>query len=323
MKEREEVKAMKKILVLESFNHIQKETLEKENPDFTFVYKEDQEWENHLDEYEAIIGLVPQDLKPQLKSLQNLKLLQLSSAGFEGWPELVNCSLCNASGTFGLSISEHLIATIIMMYRKLPQVLENQKNHIWKHDMGMFESIYGKNILVLGVGDLGGTFAKKATALGASVIGLARTPRNLSGFSKVDVLSKLDEYLPWADIVLSALPSNEDTIYLFDTERFKKMKSSALFVNVGRGSLVKTAVLEEVAKEKIIGGMILDVFEKEPLPESSSLWDEEKVIVTPHISGDYSLPKSKDLFLEIVLDNLKALKEKKPFRNLVNGIQNK
>lgn len=313
---------MEKILVLESFTPEQKEKLERENPDFAFVYRTKGDPIENLDEYTAIIGTVPEKVKPELKNLKKLKLLQLSSAGFEGWPQLVDCSLCNASGTFGLTISEYLIASILLLYRKIPQVLEDQKKHLWKRDLGTFDSIYGSNILVLGVGDLGGTFARKASALGADVIGLARSAREVDGFKKVDELSKLDEYLPWADIVVCALPSNEQTIHLFNKERFGLMKNKALFVNVGRGSLVETSVLEEVAKEKMIGGMILDVFEKEPLDADSSLWDAENVIVTPHISGDYSLPKSKDLFLDIVLKNLKALKEHKPFINLVNGIQN-
>lgn len=313
---------MEKVLVLESFTKEQKEKLEREKPDFTFIYQETDPVRENLDEFTAIIGMVPEELKPQLKSLKNLKLLQLSNAGFEGWPELVNCSLCNASGTFGLSISEYLIASIIMLYRNFPQVLENQKKHIWNPDMGVFDSIYGKNILVLGVGDLGSTFARKASALGASVIGLARSARKMPGFLKVDQLSELDQYLPWADIVLCALPSNKETIHLFTKERFEKMKPTALFINVGRGSLVETSVLEEVAEEKIIGGMILDVFEEEPLNSDSTLWEAEKVIITPHISGDYSLPKTKDLFLDIALTNLKALKEHRPFINLVNGIQN-
>lgn len=248
--------------------------------------------------------------------------MQLPFAGYEGWPERVSCSLCNAGGVFGLSVSEHLIASIIMMYRNIPQMLENQKKHLWDPNLGVFDSIFGKKILVLGVGDLGGTFAKKAAAMGAEVIVLARSAREVPGFTKVDELSKLDEYLPWADIVLSALPASQETIHLFNKERFEKMRKDTLFINVGRGSLVETSILEEAAKEKVIGGMILDVFEEEPLSPKSSLWEEEKVMITPHISGDYSLPKTKDLFLDIVLTNLKALKENKPFVNLVNGIQN-
>ena len=99
---------------------------------------------------------------------------------------------------------------------------------------------------------------------------------------------------------------------------FKAMKRSAMFVNVGRGSFVSLDTLEQALKEKLISSMILDVFEKEPLPADNPLWDEERVLITPHIAGGYDLPETRDLFMKIALANLKAMLSDKKYTNIVN-----
>lgn len=155
-------------------------------------------------------------------------------------------------------------------------------------------------------------------ALGAKTIGLATRKRPIEGFDEVDTLHQLRKYLPMADIVVSTLPSNSQTHHLFDLEDFELMKTYAMFINVGRGDLVPISVLEDVMKKHLIRYMILDVFETEPLPEESSLWQYENVFITPHIAGDFSLPETKELYMQLVLKNLKALANGTPFVNIVN-----
>ena len=96
------------------------------------------------------------------------------------------------------------------------------------------------------------------------------------------------------------------------------MKPTAVFINVGRGDLVSLKTLEDVMDQKLISSMVLDVFETEPLLADSPLWQNEQVMITPHISGDFSLPETKELLWKLVNQNLDALQNKTPFVNMVS-----
>lgn len=308
---------MKTALIFGEYNEQQKQEFEKLDPDLKIIYGTDPEWPEHLDQVNAIVGFIPQQYRTKLKDLSNLELYQLPSAGYEGWSELVRCPLANARGTYGLTISEYLIGTILMVYRRYPEVLDNQKKHVWK-DPGKIESIYGKTILVLGTGNLGSTFAKKAQALGAYTIGFNRHPGEIDGFNEVVNIKDFRNRIGEADILINTLPASPETEYFMTLDDYKAMKRSAMFVNVGRGSFVSLDTLEQALKEKLISSMILDVFEKEPLPADNPLWDEERVLITPHIAGGYDLPETRDLFMKIALANLKAMLSDKKYINIVN-----
>lgn len=230
----------------------------------------------------------------------------------------MSCPLANASGIYGLAVSEYLIGAILNQYRYFPLLKERQNKKIWNSKLKPIQSISQKTILVLGCGDLGSTFAKKAQALGAHTIGAATSVRPIEGFDEVITLDQLDDYLGKCDILVSTLPSNEKTRYLLDIDSFRKMKPTAMFINVGRGDLVSLKTLEDVMDQKLISSMVLDVFETEPLPADSPLWQNEQVMITPHISGDFSLPETKELLWKLVNQNLDALQNKTPFVNMVS-----
>lgn len=308
---------MKTILIFEEAPEAVRQRLERKYPEFHFVYGDDPSWPDVLENARAIFGFIPDEYRNRLKSLPQLELVQLPFAGYEGWPELVNCPLANASGVFGLGISEYLIGAILSFYRQFPLFRKRQKEKIWDPEVGDAESIYGKTILVLGCGDLGSTFAKKVQELGAYTIGAATRIRKIPGFDRVITLDDLDGVLPECDIVVSTLPSNEKTRYLLNLQTFEKMKPTALFINVGRGDLVSLKTLEEVMERKLIAGMILDVFETEPLPQDSTLWENDAVMITPHISGDFSLPETRHRMWMLFESNLDALRDGKPFVNVV------
>lgn len=310
---------MKTILVFEEADAALKDSLQKEYPQFHFVWGDDPQWPDFLPSANAIIGFIPEDYRNQLKDLPDLELVQLPFAGYEGWPELVSCPLANASGIYGLAVSEYLIGAILSTYRQFPLMRQRQQQHQWNPQIGDVDSISGKTILVLGCGDLGSTFARKAQALGAHTIGAASRVRPIEGFDEVITLEDLDAFLPKCDILVSTLPSNDKTRYLLDPGTFRKMKPSALFANVGRGDLVSLKTLEEVMEQKLIRSMILDVFETEPLPADSPLWQNGQVMITPHVSGDFSLPETRKLLWKLVQKNLDALRDGTPFVNIVNG----
>ena len=159
---------------------------------------------------------------------------------------------------------------------------QNQKNHIWEKHRGVLE-LYGKNVLIVGAGNVGNECAKRFSAMGCTVFGCDLYPVKTESFADVLPIDKLDTQLETADIVILTLPLTDETKYLFNKDKFSKMKNGALLVNISRGAVVNTNDLIE-ALNKNLGGAVLDVFETEPLEETSPLWDMENVIITPHNS---------------------------------------
>src|SRR6185503_16414063 len=116
--------------------------------------------------------------------------------------------------------------------------------------------------------------------------------------------------LPHADFVVITLPHTSETHHLFNRAKFKRMKKTAVVVNIGRGGIIKESDLAEALREGDIAGAMLDVTEKEPLPAESPLWDMENVIITPHHSG--LSHRYMDRAIELLCKNIKAYLAKKP-----------
>lgn len=270
------------------------------------------EWINDIYKADIIIG------NPKIYNIFP-KFIQLESAGYEQYENKFACPICNASKSFGLGISEYLICTILMSLRHMKTHMHNQNQRNWNRFEDTIQSIFGSCILILGLGDLGLTFAKKAKALGAYTIGVRKSNKDCDIVDEVYMMNSLNKLLPRADIIVCALPSTKDTRYLLNQEHFHLMKKSALFCNVGRGDLVKRSTLEKVMREKIIQGMVLDVIEDEPLDPSSSLWLDPNVIITPHVSGTFQLAKAKEIFLDIARKNVHAFIHGKPLINQVSN----
>ncbi len=233
---------------------------------------------------EVIIG----DLSPaELRPAENLKWFHLVWAGTDRYKPgdfPAGAQFTNGSGAYGVTIAEHMVACILALYRQLRHYDRLQKAHIWDPDWRE-DTLEGKTVLILGAGDIGCALAKRLRGFDCKIIGIRRTGGSLPGFDEMHTLSRLDELLPQADVVAGCLPGTKETVGLLNEARLRSMKPSALLLNCGRGSLIETAALERVLLEGHLGGCALDVMNPEPLPETSSLWDMERVILTPHISG--------------------------------------
>lgn len=239
-----------------------------------------------------------------------LQWIQMTWAGTDkytrnhGFPEDV--CLTNASGAFGVIISEYVIAGILSLYRLLSTYRDQQRLHQWKN-AGCEEHLYGKRALILGTGNIGTHIAKRLCAFECDVVGIRRSNIMPDYFNEIHTMEELSKELEKADIVISCMPNNSGTVGLMDKEHFGKMKNTALFVNVGRGLLLEEGAIEWALSNRKIAGAVLDVHREEPLYEKSPLWDMENVILTPHISGvsfGHSKITEKKIW-DIVVDNLK------------------
>lgn len=274
-----------------------------------------------LGDAEICIGEPPLALVQQA---EKLRWVQMTWAGTDiytrrtGFPERV--TLTNASGAFGRTISEYVLGGILTMYRNFPAYREQQKHAVWQ-SAGAERTLFGKTVLVLGTGDLGGNVAKRLSGFDTVTVGVRRSKGKLPPyFNEVWTFDELDALLPQADVVVGCLPNTPETAGLLSEKRLRSMKKDALLVNVGRGTLLSTDTLARVLADGQLSGAVLDVADTEPLPPSSPLWGMENVLLTPHVSGrGFGHDKgTEQLIWEIVTANLTRYLEGKPLHNIVD-----
>jgi phosphoglycerate dehydrogenase-like enzyme len=211
----------------------------------------------------------------------------------------------NARGVYSDPIAEFAIGGILDLYKLSRAFDREQKEHVWNLRRVLPE-LTDKNVLIVGAGSIGTAFARRLQAFDCHVTGLARTAGVREHYDQVLPMEQLDDCLPQADIVILCLPNNGETRHVMDRARFAKMKPGALFVNIARGALVEEQALAEALTSGRLAGAVLDVFEVEPLPDDSGLWDMENVIVRPHTSfaGEFN---QKRLF-QVMNRNLQSSK---------------
>jgi len=285
------------------------------------VTRDRAEMESMLDSVEIAAGLVPREI---IMDAPNLRWFQQFGAGADWlleYPEAVERPfvLTNASGIHGIPISEHIFALLLTFARRLHEVFYAQQRHVWHVPPGetLFE-LEGKTMLLMGVGAIGERTAQLAQAFGMRVVGVRRDPTedDVPGVDAMVGPESLDAFLPEADVVVLTVPLTKETEHMIDADALRRMKSTAFLINIGRGGTVDEASLIEALRTGEIAGAGLDVFETEPLPEDSPLWEMDNVLITPHYSG--STPHYVARFMDIFLDNLRRYQCGEPLRNVVD-----
>lgn len=311
---------MKNILVNLNLEPRHKQKLEAAAPGCAITYAPGRTMTKEMvQQAEIIIGNPP---PAWIDGNPRLELLQLFSAGADPYikPGVLapETRLTNATGAYGKAVSEHALAATLMLIKKLHHYRDAQREHAWR-DAGPVTSLSDATVLVVGLGDIGLSYARMAKALGARVIGVKRRAGDCpEGVDELCLTAELDRVLPEADVIFSILPGTADTFHFYTRERFALMKPSAVFVNCGRGSAVETAVLAEALRDGQIAAAAVDVTETEPLPADSPLWDLENLLITPHVAGNFHLPDILEQIVNIAVANLEAYLNGKPLRNVVD-----
>ena len=254
-----------------------------------------------------------------VKKMPNLRFVQLFSAGANGFgwlPEQV--VLANAYGAYGDSIAEHMLTTTLMAMKRMPEYLEMQKQKGWEllKDIDRFE---GSKVLSVGMGAIGTSYLRKAHALGATCYGVRRTVHDKPDFVEILVSpDEMDALLPEMDVVALSLPGTAEVGGMFDEQRLRLMKPTAILVNVGRGNSVVTEDLIRVMEEGHLKAACLDVMNPEPLPNDHPLWTTPRVYLTPHISGGYRAGVNYERVIDTAITNLRLVLQGKPPIHTVN-----
>lgn len=241
---------------------------------------------------------------------KNLKFIQATSAGTDRLPtdyiKEKNISLYNARGVYSVPMAEFAVLGTLLIYKQSFSFFESQKNKIWQKQRNLLE-LSDKNILIIGTGSVGRECAKRFSAFTDNVYGADLNSCKAEYFKEIFPISELKERLRTADVVVLSLPLTDKTEGLFNKDLFEAMKSSAVIVNLARGKIIAENDLIQAIKDKKICGAALDVFETEPLPESSALWGLPNVIVTPHNS--FVSDKIQDRLFDVIYNNLKTFIE--------------
>lgn len=234
--------------------------------------------------YEAIVcnGLF---LYNPIERFANLRLIQLTSAGLDRVPldyiRTHGIELYNAAGVYSVPMAEFAVCGILQLYKQSRFFAANQAQHKWEKHRGLLE-LSGKRVCILGCGDVGHEIAKRLKAFGCRITGVNRTVRVLPDFDEVLPLDKLPDTVSACDILICCIALTPETRGIVSKEFFDRLPADVIFVNVARGALADESALTKWLQSG--GHAVLDVFEEEPLPESSPLWDMENVILTPHNS---------------------------------------
>ncbi|MCC3358468.1 D-2-hydroxyacid dehydrogenase [Bacillus sp. REN16] len=295
---------MSKLVITQDIEKLHLEQIKAIVPNWEIVAGRDSSvWLEHLHDAEVIVGWKKEIAEQSIFTESKLHWLQSWSAGVNSMPlaemEKKNILLTSANGVHAYPISETIFALMLGLTRKIHTYVRNQQEKKWDHSDMKLE-IHEKTIGIIGVGHIGKETAKIAKAFGMTVLGVRHSDRSEEFVDEMYTTDQLSEVLPKCDYVVVTLPLTNETHHLFGASEFKQMKSSAFFINIGRGEIVVEDDLIEALRSGEIAGAGLDVFTKEPLDENSPLWEFENVIVTPHTSGStehYTKRVIEDIFI--------------------------
>ncbi|MDN5687821.1 MAG: phosphoglycerate dehydrogenase [Brachybacterium sp.] len=269
--------------------------------------------EHHDADVLVIWGASRRHLASAAENLDRLRLVQSLSAGVDGIlaagfrPDI---TIAAGAGLHSLTVSEHALALLLSLLRRLPEARGAQARHEWSSELGGLQplhpegrvtSLIGATVLIWGFGQIARTLAPTLTALGAEVRGVARSAGTRDGYEVIaesDVLGALGE----VDVLIDILPATEATAGAVGGEVLAALPDHAVLINVGRGATVDQVALREALEAGTLGSAGIDVTDPEPLPEADPLWDAPRLLITPHGAG--GRPVGAD---ERIRENVRAL----------------
>ena len=229
------------------------------------------------------------DLRGVWPGAENLRWIHASSAGVDRLLDPVlresPWMLTNSGGILDRAIAEYVAAGILASVKKLPRALARQRERVWEHRVT--SGIHGRAALVVGPGSIGREIARMLGTLGMRVEAAATSERpGDSEFSRIRNFRELRSYAGEYDVIVLATPLTDASRGLVDAAVLGAMRFDAGLVNIARGPVVDEQALCDALGSGGIGWAVLDVFEVEPLPDTSPLWDMDNVILTAHLAGD-------------------------------------
>jgi phosphoglycerate dehydrogenase-like enzyme len=257
------------------------------------------------------LGADPAPGRAAAAAMPELQVMQAQSAGVDVLLPVVpdGVLLCDARGVHGSSTAEWALTALLSVLREFPRFERARQQRRW--DYAVTDELAGKQVLIIGAGDVGQQLGRRVAACDAQPVFVARTARD--GVHPIDELPQL---LPEADAVVLIVPKTPDTIGMVDAEFLARMRDGALLVNAARGPVVDTSAL--VAE--LVSGRLraaVDVVDPEPLPPDHPLWTAPNLLITPHVGG--SVLGFGDRFAALLVEQLRRFQRGEPLQNVVTG----
>jgi glyoxylate/hydroxypyruvate reductase len=270
--------------------------------------EDDEAFVEMLGEAEVLYDFPRGHVRDLVRVAPDLRWVQGSMAGAGEVAEKAglgetDVAVTTASGIYSGPLAEFALMAMLQHAKQLEQLRKDKARKVWRQ--GAVGGLERKTLCVVGMGSIGQAIATRARPFGMRVVGVKRTVRDGDeAWDFADDLyptAEMHAALREADFVAVTLPGTPETRHLLDAEAFATMKKDAYFVNVGRGAVVDEAALVGALEDGHLSGAALDVFEVEPLPEESPLWELENVIVSAHTTDvvpDLINAAQTDLFCE-------------------------
>lgn len=265
--------------------------LEETFPEVEFVFRKNVNEIEEKDKQDAdvVIGYSGKADQAFFEGMPNLKFVAWYAAGVNSLPLQYfaerDIVLTNASGIHAKQMSQFVFAYILDDYKQMRVSRQNQDNKVYDSKI-TGRRVDGDTLLILGTGNIPKQISKLAQAFEMKIIGINTTGHDVEGFDEVYPLNELDQVLPKADVVVNVLPETEETYHLLGDKQFDAMKDTALFINIGRGTIASEKTIVKALNEEKIRHAYLDVFEKEPLSVDNPLYELDNVSITAHITGN-------------------------------------
>ena len=227
--------------------------------------------------------------------------------------------LTNASGAYGVTIAEHIVMVTLELMRRQMDYNRVVADRKWVRDLPI-RSIRGSRITLLGAGDIGREAALRLRAFGPRrVVAVNRSGRDAGAmFDETLPASALDGVLPETDLLVMSLPGTPESRGIMDGQRLALLPQDAFLVNVGRGSAIDEGALLALMRRGHLAGAALDVFEREPLPADSPLWDCPRLLITTHVAGNMTLKYTVDRIVAMFIEDFGNYCAGRPMAHLVD-----
>lgn len=222
-----------------------------------------------------------------IEDFKNLKVVQLTSAGYDRTPVSLfaqrGIALFNAKGVYNIPMAEWAVLKALEIYKDSSFFYKNQEQKIWEKNRNLRE-LYGKNVLILGVGNIGQECAKRFKAFGTKVLGVDIFDGKCEYVDEFFFMDNLQKAVKLCDIAVLCLPLTDKTEHIINEEVINCFKDDAVLINISRGKIINESDLMKALNSNKLLGVALDVFEEEPLCPKSPLWNTKGVYITPHNS---------------------------------------
>lgn len=299
--------------------------------DGQILYLTNEECNNYAEGYDLsqVEGMIAQPFyvnKQFLDRMPRLRWVQITGAGYDRVDieevKKRGLILTNTRGVMSISIAEDIFSKMLFLSRRMRTIEEDKKKHVWEmfgQDQWMctcYTDLYGKTIGIMGFGSIGSEIAKRAKAfeMKVQVYDIVNVEHSYVDECFVGE-STLQAFYGSCDYIVLSLPLNDHTYHMIDARAFDSMKTSAIFLNVARGPIVDTQALVEALQEKKIQAAALDVFETEPLPADSPLWELENLYMSPHKAG---MGDSWTYFIgQLIMRNIDHFNKSEQLENII------